>query len=237
MYQSTNRFFPCLCAEYEPSFRETSCEASWPCWQLCHSGGVLLSFLSFAFGNWVCRKMWCKQDTHAFKLQSNYLLPYAHSWDWQVPRPRRAGRDLTAAEENSVVLFPGTGSPSELLSCHPWIPVFDLGLYAFPGSDILHLNKLASVCKVLSHFVQPQLTHGLTALAHNLVVFLEVWVRIMLLDLKTEPQVTDWNKRRRVTEDAAMDSATCDCGLSRLLGLGNLAHTPPTPCWHTAKSP
>lgn len=197
------------------------------------------SFFSlFAFGNWVWKRG-RKQDTHTFKLQSNYLLPYAHSWDWQVPRLRRAGRDLTAARENSVVLFPGTASPSELLSCHPWIPVFDLGLYVFPGSDILHLNNLASVCKVLSHFVQPQLTQGLTALAHNLVVFSEVWVRIMLLYLKTEPQVTDGNKRRKATEEVLPWTllSVRVCWADWLLWEIWHTHTPPTLCWHTAKSP
>lgn len=106
--------------------------------------------------HWACRKRWCKQGTHTFKLQSNYLLLYAELW-------------LTSSQ------------PKE----------------SWQGPDC---NRGKG--KVVFSCSRCQLTHGLTALAHSLVVFSEVSLRIVLLYFKTEPQVTDgWKKWRRVREE------------------------------------
>lgn len=185
----------------------------------------------------MCRKRWCKQDTHTFKLQSNYLLLYAHSWEWQVPRLSRAGRDLTATGENSVPLFPGTGSPPELLSCHPWTPVFDSGLYAFPGRDILHLNSLASVCKVIFLILSSPSWHTVSQLLLTIWWFSWKSEWGLCCFASKEPQVTDgWNKRRRVTEEvlpwSLLSVAVCWAGWL----VWKIWHTSPLG-WHRAKSP
>lgn len=147
----------------------------------------------------------------------------------------RAGRDLAVRGHNrGPSLFPGTASPSELLSCHPWFPAFSLGFYAFPGSDLPHLSNLASVCDFyLSYFVQLYLTYCLTAFSPQFSGFLrslsEDYAAVLC---KTEPEIMDsWAKQRRVTVEALPWSLHFrGCVLSRLVW--EIWHTPRLLWWH-----